>query len=64
MVETIIKTFKITFFFFFLNSCSNFKPLYKDDLSSLYKLQEVSIVTDQKNISKKNKKKFNRIIAH
>ena len=56
MVKTIIKTFKVTFFFLFLNNCSNFKPLYKNDLSSLYKLQEVSIVTDQKNISKKIKK--------
>jgi hypothetical protein len=56
MVVTIIKFFKVTFFFFFLNSCSNFKPLYKNDLSSLYKLQEFSIVTDQKEISKKIKK--------
>ena len=56
MVVTIIKFFKVTLFFFFLNSCSNFKPLYKNDLSSLYKLQEFSIVTDQKEISKKIKK--------
>ena len=56
MVITIIQFFKVTFFFFFLNSCSNFKPLYKNDLSSLYKLQEFSIVTDQKEISKKIKK--------
>ena len=50
------KIFTITIFFFFLNSCSNFKPLYKNDLSSLYKLQEFSIVTDQKEISNKIKK--------
>ena len=56
MVGTVIKIFKVTFFFFFLNSCTNFKPLYKNELGSLYKLQEVSIVTDQKNISKKIKK--------
>ena len=41
---------------FFFNSCSNFSPLYKNDLSSLYKLQEISIVTDKKKISKKIKK--------
>ena len=56
MVVTIIKFFKITFFLFFLNNCSNFKPLYKNDLSSLHKLQEFSIVTDQKEISKKIQK--------
>ena len=56
MVITIIQFLKVAFFFFFLNSCSNFKPLYKNDLSSLYKLQEFSIVTDQKEISNKIKK--------
>ena len=45
-----------TFFLFFLNSCSNFKPLYKSDLNSLYKLQEVSIITDKKKTSEKIKK--------
>ena len=53
---TIIKIFIITFFFFFLNSCSNFKPLYKNNLSSLYTLQEVSIITDKKKISENIKK--------
>ncbi len=52
----IIKTFFITFFFFFLNNCTNFEPLYKNNLSSLYKLQEISIITDEKKISKKIKK--------
>ena len=56
MVIAIIQFLKVAFFFFFLNSCSNFKPLYKNDLSSLYKLQEFSIVTDQKEISNKIKK--------
>ena len=56
MVLAIAKTFFITFFFFFLNNCSSFKPLYKDNLDSLYKLQEISIITDQKKISKKIKK--------
>ena len=53
---TIKKTFIITFFFFFLNSCSNFKPLYKNNLISLYALQEVSIITDKKRISENIKK--------
>ena len=50
------KFFILTFFFFFLNSCSNFKPLYKNNLSSLYALQEVSIITDKKRISENIKK--------
>ena len=53
---TIKKIFIITFFFFFLNSCSNFKPLYKNNLSSLYTLQEVAIITDKKRISENIKK--------
>ena len=52
----IIKIFITAFFFFFLNSCSNFKPLYKDKLNSLYMLQEVYIVTDKKRISENIKK--------
>ena len=52
----IIKTFTITFFFFFLNSCSNFKPLYKDNLDSLYTLQDIYIITDKKKISENIKK--------
>ena len=50
------KTFFLTFFLFFLNSCLNFKPLYKHNLSSLYALQEVSIITDKKRISENIKK--------
>lgn len=56
MIFTITKTFFITFFFFFLNNCSSFQPLYKNNLDSLYKLQEFSIITDKKKISKKIKK--------
>ena len=56
MVISIVRIFTITLFIFFLNGCSNFKPLYKNNLSSLYKLQGFSIVTDQKKISKKIKK--------
>ena len=53
---TIKKNYLITFFIFFLNSCSNFEPLYKNQLSSLYALQEVSIITDKKRISENIKK--------
>ena len=53
---TIKKNFIITLFIFYLNSCSNFEPLYKNKLSSLYALQEVSIVTDKKRISENIKK--------
>ena len=55
-MRTIINTLIAIFTLFFLNSCSNFKPLYKNNLSSLYKLQEFSIITDKKEISKKIKK--------
>tara|TARA_X000000950_G_scaffold158873_1_gene194692 strand:+ start:581 stop:1078 length:498 start_codon:yes stop_codon:yes gene_type:complete len=55
-VITIKKIFIVTFFIFFLNSCSNFEPLYKNQLSSLYALQEVSIITDKKRISENIKK--------
>ena len=50
------KIFIATFFFFFLNSCSNFEPLYKNNLNSLYALKEVSIITDKKRISESIKK--------
>ena len=53
---TIKKTLIIAFFLFFLNSCSSFKPLYKNNLSSLYTLQDVSIITDKKRISENIKK--------
>ena len=53
---TIKKIFIVTFFIFFLNSCSNFEPLYKNQLSSPYALQEVSIITDKKRISENIKK--------
>jgi len=55
-VRTTIEIFIITIFFFFLNSCSNFKPLYKNNLDSLYTLQEVYIITDEKKISENIKK--------
>ena len=55
-MRTTIEIFIITIFFFFLNSCSNFKPLYKNNLDSLYTLQEVYIITDKKKISENIKK--------
>ena len=53
---TIKKIFIVTFFIFFFNGCSNFEPLYKNRLSSLYALQEFSIITDKKRISENIKK--------
>ncbi len=52
----IIKIFTITFSFLLLNSCSNFAPLYKDNIDSLYTLQEFHIVTDKKKVSENIKK--------
>ncbi|OUU62776.1 MAG: hypothetical protein CBC22_03090 [Alphaproteobacteria bacterium TMED62] len=45
-------------FLFILHNCSGFKPLYRENLSSIYKLQEFSIVVDEKKISKKIKQKL------
>ena len=51
---------KINFIFFilflFLNSCSDFKPLYKDNIDDIYALQYFTIVTDKKKASLKIKK--------
>ena len=55
-MRTVKKIFIATFIFFFLNCCSNFKPLYKNNLSSLYTLQDISIITDKKRISENIKK--------
>jgi len=55
-VIAIIKIFTITFSFLLLNSCSNFAPLYKDNIDSLYTLQEFHIVTDKKKVSENIKK--------
>ena len=55
-MRKIIKIFTITVFLFFFNSCSNFKPLYKDNLNNLYALQDVYIITDKKKISENIKK--------
>ena len=55
-MNTTIKIFIATIFFFFLNSCSNFKPLYENNIESLYMLQDVYIITDKKKISENIKK--------
>ena len=55
-MKTILKIFTVTSLVFFLNSCSNFKPLYKNNLESLYTLQEFYIITDEKKISENIKK--------
>ena len=55
-MNTTIKIFIATTFFFFLNSCSNFKPLYENNIESLYMLQDVYIITDKKKISENIKK--------
>ena len=52
----LIKIFKITIFSFLFSSCSNFNPLYKSNLDSLYTLQEFYITTDKKKISENIKK--------
>ena len=59
MVIQIIKIFTAIVFLFVLNNCSGFKPLYnKENISSVYKLQELSITTDEKKISIKIKQKL------
>ena len=55
-MNIIIKIITTTILFLFLYSCSNFKPLYKNDLDSLYYLQTIYIVTDKKKISENIKK--------
>ena len=64
MVVQIIRVFTVIIFLFVLNNCSGFKPLYKENLSAVYKLQNFSIVTDKKNISKKIKQKLIEIFPN
>ncbi len=58
MVTTIVKIFITIILFSLLNNCSGFKPLYKENINVIYKLQNFSIVTDEKKISNKIKKKL------
>ena len=55
MVIQIIKIFTVITFLFFFNNCTGFKPLYKENLSSVYKLQNFTIITNKKKISEKIK---------
>ena len=64
MVYKIIKTFTVVIFLFVLNNCSGFKPLYKEHLNSVYKLQEFSITTDKRKVSKKIKQKLIEIFPN
>ena len=64
MVYKIIKTFTVVIFLFVLNNCSGFKPLYKEHLHSVYKLQEFSITTDKRKVSKKIKQKLIEIFPN
>lgn len=43
---------------FLLNSCTGFKPIYKNNLAQLYMLKDFVIVTDQSPVAKKIKKEL------
>ena len=60
----IIKIFTVITFLLGLNNCSGFKPLYKENLSSVYKLQNFSIITDKKKVSNKIKQKLIEIFPN
>ena len=62
--KNIIKTFTIVIILFVLNSCSDFKPLYKEHLSSVYKLQQFSILTDKRKVSEKIKQRLIEIFPN
>ena len=64
MVIHIIKIFTVITFWFVFNNCSGFKPLYKDNLSSVHKLQNFTIITDKKKVSKKIKQKLIEIFPN
>ena len=42
----------------FLNCCTGFKPIYKNDLKQLYALQDFVLITDESTVSKKIKKEL------
>ena len=43
---------------FFLNSCTGFQPIYKNNIKQIYALKDFAIVTDEAPISKKIKKEL------
>ena len=46
------------FFLFLLNNCSEFQPIYKNNIEQIYALQNFIIVTDGASVSKKIKKEL------
>ena len=50
------KIIVVVVFVIFLSSCSDFKPLYREDLNTLHKLQSFAIITDNKAVSQDVKK--------
>ena len=54
---------KISFvILFLLCACSEYKSLYKENLSSLYQLETVALVTDKKKVSDKIKKDILKLL--
>jgi hypothetical protein len=57
-----IKIFFLLILLFLFNSCSGFKPLYKENIAIINELQYFSIATDKKKISQKVKKSLLSIL--
>lgn len=53
-----IKIFASLILIFLLNSCSGFKPVYKNNIANLNSLQNFVILTDNNSVSKKIKKEL------
>ena len=54
---------KISFvILFLLSACSEYKPLYKQNLGSVYQLETFALVTDKKKISDKIKKEILKLL--
>ena len=63
VINKCIKLFFIIIFTLLFN-CSGFKPLYKENLDSIYKLQNFALITDKKNISEKIKLELKKIFPN
>ena len=46
------------FLIFNLAACQNFKPVYKDNIATVYKLQNIIIISNKNKISKKIRKQL------
>ncbi|MAZ79993.1 MAG: hypothetical protein CMD72_04530 [Gammaproteobacteria bacterium] len=46
----------------FLNCCTGFKPIYKNNLKQLYTLQDFVLITDESPVSKKIKKELVKLL--